>query len=400
MFDFPLAFEPAFAGVPGAYLPREKPAPCDTHVMKFNTGPLQPQRSSAGRIARWEALEVLPPGQSPSDKNQVSCRDAQVAVSALRKPLTSSHEYLTYEAVKLTSTLYPILDQYLLHLVSGANAEDFIFSPGEEMESICHGDRGRITGMTRADFSALVAGKDSSSGVTGTVFQWASSLWNWLTGGGDSDALNRPYFAHFIDLVQSGEGGLSILDGGLRFQSALTRLELYWNIASSYLTKEDRPRAFCALGHALHLIQDLHVPAHVHNDIHGPTIILGKLDSLEVWCGNPDYQDIRRSPDEPNIRIWNSKPLAPPVPDSSWTYEDIESRLRAFALKIAFRSQCFRSVDVEGTADTQKTTGKLTDAECFHQAGVLVPWAIVDSAQFLANFLDYHKRLYGINLTA
>jgi hypothetical protein len=167
-------------------------------------------------------------------------------------------------------------------------------------------------------------------------------------------------------------------------------MHLYWDYASTLYKKGDKPRAFYALGHLIHLVQDLHVPAHTHNDIHGPTVFLGKLDSFESWCTRADYPHITRPENNENIKIWDSGPLHPPEPDKSWNSENAKEKMAGFVDSFVKQTQRFRSVDSEGTDEGERFQGKLTDEECYKQSAVLIPAAIKNSAQLLVNFLEVH----------
>jgi hypothetical protein len=104
------------------------------------------------------------------------------------------------------------------------------------------------------------------------------------------------------------------------------------------------PHAYVALGQVVHLIQDLHLTSHVLDDLHGPEPFGGR-DSLEEWCQKTDYPDIRRKQNESNIRIWNSKPLKPPVVDETWDKSNTDQKLREFVHAIIVDTQRFRSAD-------------------------------------------------------
>lgn len=400
----PFMFEPVFAtaGVSPRFAkprtirviePRTEPEKAT--VCHFDTGSLPSKKTPSGQIVQWGNLDVLVPGtQINPQRRYVTLEEAQKGVDALLKEKTASHEYLTQQAAKLCSA-DPLVKQYTLHLITGAMGEDFVFMPGETLDDL-YLRKPDPTKMpkTPEDLSKML-GKDLN--FVQKLFRWISKIARKLTGGGEKDSLNRPYMGHFYDplrLEEKNDGGLDILDGQIKFQSAMTRIKLYWEFASRCYRNGDFPNMFCALGHMLHLVQDLHIPAHVHNDPHGPGLILGKLDSLERWCGKADYPDLTRRKEEPNIRIWNSGPLAPPVADSSWTPANLSGKIEIFVHGVVSNTQRFRSVDVEGDDASQKKTGRLSDQECFEQAKTLIPRAIVDSAALLTTFLEFHRRHY------
>lgn len=357
--------------------------------MRFDVGDLPAGGSVARSIMDWSRFDVLMPGESPQgDRKYITYRQAQDEVTNLLKSQKASHQYLTYEAAKLCGK-DPAVQRYTLHLIAGSVAEDYVFATGESLADITIGEAQRMP-RGRRELSDMLGHGQPPSFIRG-LFHLISSIWRRISGN-DTDAINRPYFAHFYEPRREGSRGLEILGGELKFQSARDRAVQYWHVASNYYRRGDMPRAFCALGHLVHLVQDLHVPAHVHNDIHGPTILLGKLDSLEEWCAKADYLHIARRPDEPNMRIWNSKPLAPPRPDASWDRRNLGPKLEGFMKSLAVKTQRFRSVDYAGTGEGEDRKGKLGDGECFDQARELVPSAISKSAWLLVQFLDFHRR--------
>jgi hypothetical protein len=394
-----MVLQPAYAGVEPGCMPPIRvswPEPAKANINRFDTGPAPSSGSPSRTIMDWGEVDILLPGEAPvaKDRKYIDYRKAQDEVANLLKSKESSHPYLSYEAAKLLSS-HPLVQRYTLHLMVGSLAEDYVFAPGETMDKIVLSDIKRLP--QKRDELSHMAGYEDVPSITTGIFSVFSDLWKWISGGGQKDEVNRPYFAHFCQVLSDGtRRGLEIAGGDLRFQSARDRMKEYWSIASGYYRRGDMPRAFCALGHLIHLAQDLHVPAHVHNDIHGPTVILGKLDSLESWCKKADYADIARKPDEPNIRIWSSKPIAPPAPDASWAPANGPEKLDAFIDAVAANTQRYRSVDHEGTAQDQKATGKLSDKECHDQCNLLIPLAIYKSAWLVSEFLDYHKRVYGI----
>jgi hypothetical protein len=394
-----LQFQPAYAGASAGYMPPIRvswPEPAKPIINRFDSGPV-PARSSASRtIMNWGRVDVLMPGEAPTakDKTYMTYREAQDEVAKLLKDNTSSHQYLSYEAAKLpspTPLIQRLIPRNTLHLVVGSHAEDHVFPPGKSLKDIIlayHPSAPRNgTGLSNGlDYEGVPS-------LTTGIFEGLSHL------VGD---INSPSHAHFCQVLQNGTWrGLEILNGDLKFQSAKDRIMEYWDLAASYYATDDMPRAFCALGHMIHLVQDLHMPTHVHNDPHGPGIA-GGLDSLEPWYTQADYPHVARPAGAPNIRIWSSrggmgiKGIASPVPDVSWTHDNVGGKLGAFIDKIVINTQRYRSVDHEGTAADQKKTGKLSPKECYDQAAYLAPLAIYKSAWLVSQFLDYHKRVYGI----
>lgn len=375
---------PAFAvaGAPGFAMP--------PNVMQFHVGEAPPKGTPSRRIMEWGNIGIVPPGGKPG-KHSISFEAAQEEVGRMLKGEGNNHQYIAYEAAKLCA-VYPEVAKYTLHLMVGAGAEDYVFLPNESLDDIyARPPKRRFSSMH--EFSAAVEPGEVPSLLQG-IFRTASRIWKKVKKSFDGDSINRPYFAHFYDpRRRAGEQGLDILDGDLKFVSALDRMQRYWDYASILYQQGQMPRAFYALGHLIHLVQDLHVPAHTHNDIHGPTVFLGKPDSLEQWCVRSDHPHITRPGKNDNIKIWDSGPLSPPRPDRSWSRDNIREKLSEFVDSFVRRTQRFRSVDAMGTDKDQRRTGKLSDGECYSQANVLIPQAIRDSARLIVNFIDYNERL-------
>ncbi|MFH1785522.1 MAG: hypothetical protein ABH842_03755 [Candidatus Micrarchaeota archaeon] len=384
LFSDPFTLAPNYA-LPGGGAIRALPDPKMSGIMFFDTGKSHPSKSASDQISKWNSLGVLLPGEKPDkEKRYMVYSRAQKEISRILKQETACHEYLAYESAKLLGS-DPMVARYTAHLVVGAGAEDFVFMPGGKLTNICLTDPAVLKTKNAELAAALKLMPREKPTFFGTMLHVVAALGRFFTNNrADLDALNRPYFAHFYD----GNSGLNMMDGELKFQSALSRIKLYWEFASSLYKKNDMPNTFTALGHIMHLVQDLHAPAHVHNDTHGP----GNRDSLEAWTTRSDYLHIARLSDEPNVRIWNGKTLSPPKPDESWTPENLSSKLTEFIDAMVRNTQRFRSVDAVGTDPGQDMQGKLTAQECYDQAKVLIPAAIVDAAQLVANFLDFHRR--------
>jgi hypothetical protein len=361
------------------------PSMGDMTTWAFHTGNLPSASTAARKIMEWELLEIV---DSRVNKNgKISRREAQKEVSRLLGIPHGTHQYLTYEAAKLCGN-YSEATEYTLHLIAGSMAEDFYFMPNESLRDIYAEEPGREFRDVDELRKSLEPG--TTPGFLKRVFMFIAKLWRKVSGGTENDSINRPYFAHFHDPGRKqGDKGLNLLNGELRFESALDRIKSYWNVASQYYETGDKPRAFCALGHITHLIQDMHVPAHVHNDIHGPTLILGKPDSLERWCTKSNYPHLSRPDSRENVHIWDSGPLWPPKADG-WDEHNFQSKLTGFLNDVVAKTKTFRSVDAKGSAEGQGAEGRLTDDECFHQASTLIPLAISNSAQMIVNFLEYH----------
>lgn len=390
--SFGFGLVPAYAGVSNIRPEFRMPT-----VIEFHTAEPPSVFSPSRKIMDWESIDILYPDEITEEKkkkgNFITHWQAQKEVARILRDRSASHEYIAYEAARLCQD--SDIARYTLHLMIGALGEDFVFSRGEGIDSLYAEPPKRAFVSDRQLASAVWP--DSTTQIPslfGGLFDIAAMIWGKIMRKPEKDKINRPYFAHFYDPTrEEGDTGLSILHGDIKFKSALDRIRFYWRIASEFYASGDKSRAFYALGHLIHIVQDLHVPAHTHNDIHGPTVFLGRSDSYEGWAARTDHPHVKRKRDKPNIRIWDSGPLGMPESDHSWRPDNVDEKITAFVNSIVLNTQRFRSVDREGTDPNQRRKGRLTDEECFRQSSELIPAAIFSSAQFIVNFLDYHRRI-------
>ncbi|MEM3364087.1 MAG: hypothetical protein QXS93_01090 [Candidatus Micrarchaeia archaeon] len=384
------------------------PSSPDDYISKFDTGPFPEKGTPARGLAEWESLHILYPKEI-NDTNKgwkrfIEMKDAQKEVKRMLEAPGACHEYLAYEAAKLSCEKSAI--RYTLHIMVGALAEDYVFMPGETLDDLFVKKPIKKYKNIEEYANALVPLNERDPEVPSmlkSMFWLVAKIWKKIAGGNiQDDVINRPYMAHFYDNSrEEGDRGLNVQNGEIKFQSALDRLKAYWKLATIYYQNGDKSKAYVALGHMVHLISDLHVPAHVHNDIHGPTRFLGKLDSFEQWLKRSDYPHIQRGEKDMNIKIWSSASLTPPSPDTSWTPDNINEKLDHFVNSIVNVTRQYKSVDVEGDAPGQKVLSKkgLTDDECYYQAEHLIPLAIQNSSQLIVNFINYQKALELKNMT-
>jgi hypothetical protein len=308
------------------------------------------------------------------------------------KEKKSAHEYLAFEATKMFTD--EEIKRYSIHIVSGAKAEDYVFMEGETLEDLF----AKKPERTYKDDKEFVKEEDISN-VEGKsflkrMFRWVSKLADIFTSNIEHDVINRPYMSHFFDpRREKNDRGLDVRNGQIKFVDACTRAQKIWKLAVEKYKNGEKSKAYTYLGHFIHLVSDMHIPAHVHNDIHAPWPI-DKKDSYEEWCGRSDYKEaIGKKKEKLNIAIWKDGPINPPKSDlwrissdivNNYTFEKIEK----FFVEIATETQKFRSVDFPGTMQGQDKTGKLTDKECYEQAKILIPKTIMNNAKVISNFLS------------
>lgn len=99
----------------------------------------------------------------------------------------------------------------------------------------------------------------------------------------DIALLNKPYCYHFwdSDKPQSGDYDFGLIYGGFQYGSAYIRAEKLYNKAKSLYLGGDVNQAYYWLGRVAHLLTDMCVPAHVHNDPHPGIGILEYFDEYD-----------------------------------------------------------------------------------------------------------------------
>jgi hypothetical protein len=92
-----------------------------------------------------------------------------------------------------------------------------------------------------------------------------------------------PYERHFV----AGGDGDEIYDGWSTFASAVTQALSYWQPYVLATYPADAALAYYYLGHVAHLLEDMTVPAHVHNDAHpirdAYEYTIGEYSNFLLW---------------------------------------------------------------------------------------------------------------------
>jgi hypothetical protein len=144
-------------------------------------------------------------------------------------------------------------------------------------------------------FTDQIAGADISAYLGSISASQADNRNNIIEGTAAEDKDDRPplyqtmpYLRHFC----AGADGSEIYDGYSllwnNYDSALTQAQNIWQSAINAYAG-NRPLSFYYLGHVVHLLADMTVPAHVHNDPHVAS--LGDPDEYEETIGhNNNYK--------------------------------------------------------------------------------------------------------------
>jgi len=309
--------------------------------------------------------------------------EAQNELAKILHSRKAAHEYITYEATKMFNDSEIV--RYTLHMVAGSKSEDYNFMPHEKLEHL-FAEKPKKRYKDDKEFVKENDISNLDNTFLKRIFRWVSKLAEVFTSNIEHDVINRPYMSHFFDpRRKSGDRGLNVRNGEIKFKDAASRAQNLWKLSVHSYLKGAKGQAYTYLGHFIHLVADMHVPAHVHNDIHAPWPI-DKKDSYEEWCGRSDYNHLRRKGDKLNISIWKASSAQKPVEGKLWNINSKENHILDFFTDIAKETQYFRTVDVQGKGRDQRKTGKLSDDECYAQAEILIPKVISNCAQVIANF--------------
>ena len=364
----------------------------------FHTG--EPVGLAKSRLFRWKPVDILP---SPL-KKAISYEHSQKEQENILRSRLATHPYITSQAVELIKQRPDQeLEHYSYLIAAGSGLEDYLFYPGEDVKNLIVERPGKLP-VTKTELSSMAAGR--SMGFMPWLFKRGCEILKKLGISAIDDPLNKPYMSHFLNPRKpEGRQGLYIR-GGLRLTSAKERALKHWEEALKAYREGSLWKAYLILGLMAHLIQDICVPAHVHNDPHGPTLIFGKLDSLETYMAKPEI-------DAPaKVRLWNHTQAPQPDLKPGWRPGDFMDR-------IAFRTQMFRSVDGKGIKlDSvgikyqfnrfkleykswfdkyldQEKKGSLSDEECYFQGCMLIPAAISYTAELLLQFRQFAENNSG-----
>jgi len=402
-----------------------RPANMGENVHFFSVG--KHFSGKADKLVNWGSCPVMPP-ENPQGKPSISMKDAQKLVTKMLDWDKGTHPYLAYQACGLIKDDEEV-KTHTVAVMMGSVAEDRVFLPGETVADLIVDVPKDLPRESERALKNLLEGRDPNK--VDNFFIGLTKLLRKLDMPVEIDALNRPYMAHFFD--SDGRGfHKGIRNQSLEFVSALSRINTYWKSAledyakyrektstinNKYESSVALTHAYLKLGHMIHLICDMCVPAHTLNDLHAPG--LAKKDSLERYMTLKNWEDIRRKKSKPNVRIWDNASLFPISIGSNIILSEIEKfDVVTFVKSVAHNTRRFRSVDGTGRDMSdrerkefedevmdalpskwrdevndsgylnQDRKGRLSDLECFMQGSVLVPQAISVSAQLIANFLE------------
>ena len=232
-----------------------------------------------------------------------------------------------------------------------------------------------------------------------------------IDGARDEDKLDKP------PLMQGSGGDMSSLRHFCAsgediytgyngtFDSALTQVENIWsnheedNILMQYRAG-NKIEAYYRLGHALHLVADMTIPAHTHNDPHG-TNMPALHDCYEQCYAATHFTEYRYDDSLDGAPIIADKPIPMPaslhdlfVETAEYT-DDYDSNHRDGEYAVKGDAACFfpdyypsAQLHRPGEARREGTGGssKVPDAGCAVIARDLFPWAMRATAQMFRLF--------------
>lgn len=125
----------------------------------------------------------------------------------------------------------------------------------------------QIEGADLASYLGTISGSFSVGNndlLEGTYAEDRSNRDPLYQGITEPDLLDGPFLRHFV----AGADGSEIYDGLAAYSSAYEQALNIWNNYAVTDYPANKARAFYRLGHVAHLLTDMTVPAHTHNDAH------------------------------------------------------------------------------------------------------------------------------------
>lgn len=393
--------ELACAGIPIKISVNEVEDEKTKNLTFYHTGPYPKKGSIQREIMEKKEVRVF------DDKEDIQHRDIDSIVSPadVQKELNqmlnakkAAHEYIAFEATKMFNDEEIV--RYTIQIVAGAKAEDYNFMPGETLDDL-FAEKPRRRYKDDREFAKENDISNVKNGFLKKMFRWVSKMADLFTSTIEHDVINRPYMTHFFKPnAPKFDRGLDVKDGEIKFKSAAWRATKLWDLAVKSYEKGAKSQAYTYLGHYIHLVSDMHVPAHVHNDIHAPWPI-DKKDPYEEWCGRSDYDSKltpRKQKNHLNISVFRCGFSLKDDEKINW---DINSEMNEkeqkksivnFFEQISHNTQYYKSLDFAGWGKNQEKTKTISNDECFEQAKVLIPRAIYHSALVIERFKEVTKQ--------
>ena len=226
----------------------------------------------------------------------------------------------------------------------------------------------------------------------------------WQGTGGEEFDLESPSMRHFCASAADMYTGYFFL---VQYHSCMRQAELIWsdNGADNLMMRSqdaDKTTAYYYLGHVAHLLQDMTIPAHTHNDPHGSDLP-SLHDAYEQDYVPAHFQEYHYEDERGGEPVLAGRPIT--IPSSLFEAfqvtvdytDDYDSNHAdgAFAkegLGACFFPEDYPSALLHRPAEALRTGGgapsTLTEAGCAVVADDLMYWAMKRTAQF---FRYYYK---------
>ena len=228
-------------------------------------------------------------------------------------------------------------------------------------------------------------------------------MYDLVTGSHDEDTVGdlpgdmfpvygaAPFREHYWD----PDGGIS--DGLYSFRSAAQRATDHWQLALSNYERGRFDVAYYYLGRACHLLQDMSVPAHAHDDDHaGYTREAGApwLNAVDPSGGKDSYEQWVGT-DGQHYTDYDSGDCSAPKYDDKWTLVGT-SETNGYMWSLAERADNWDSDGVRGESeplDVSALLADLSDEHCRRIANDLMPAAMAYTAGLMQHFYDSVKHV-------
>ena len=217
--------------------------------------------------------------------------------------------------------------------------------------------------------------------------------------------LDAPVFRHFCASAKDIYTGYYV---GQQYDSNLTQAERIWqtNEADNMVLRygqSDRTTAYYYLGHVAHLVQDMTIPAHTHNDPHGSNLV-SMHESYEQDYAPTHFQEFHFDDTAGLEYILKGRPITIPASlyeafqQTAEYTDDYDSNHKDGEYVTGGMDACFFPTDYPSSllhrpSDAIRTGGgaasTMTDASCAVIAQDLMYWAMKRTAQMFRLF--YHQ---------
>jgi len=237
-----------------------------------------------------------------------------------------------------------------------------------------------LSAEAQSEMDAYIPAKTQIT-VEGHQVQGYSEAYQVIKGSKEEDEVGiLPYFNHFWNQDGGPDGGIPFFGS----ETAYQRAERFWSSALADYEAGNKASAYYTLGRIVHLITDMSVPAHVHNDEH-----LGGWDhdSFEAYMG--EYNDDLNN--AYNYHQWTASGSAISKTSLFGFFNDLADTTDDYDSNDASGELAGHSEGHNGAWETQDGwfgTWDISYAETKNHGNILVPLAMRYVAGLYAYFWD------------